>query len=181
MFPHNFIENKSQEEFTLHKNVRRNSRATLCTWCSPPPSSTSSSPFSPSSSSTPGSPSSSWSPPSSSSYSLSFWPGSDWLCRGTKCNVVQLPAVEGASATLKGLERRKVWTKIYHIYISRGGQCQAERFESRNGSWFLFEYICQAEKWIYPLCLSTDCVYQAIYVTLVDKFHFCLNFLNMLI
>ena len=117
MFPHNFIENKSQEEFANNKISRRNSRATLCTWCLPPPSSTSSSPFSPSSSSTPGSPSSSWSPPSSLSSSPSFWPGSDWLCRGTKCNVVQLPAVEGASAKLKGLERRKVWTKIYHIYL----------------------------------------------------------------
>ena len=29
-------------------------------------------------------------------------PGSDWLCKGTKCNDVQLPAAEGASVTLKG-------------------------------------------------------------------------------
>ena len=115
MFPHNFIENKSQEEFANNKISRRNSQATLCTWCLPPPSSTSSSPFSPSSSSTPGSPSSSSSPPSSSSYSLSFWPGSDWLCRGTKCNVVQLPAVEGVSARLKGLSLAMVLGSCLNI------------------------------------------------------------------
>ena len=104
---------------------RRSSQATPCTWCWPPPSSTSLFLFLPSFSSTPGGTSFQnifslhflhdglkdlqITNHSSSSYSIlysllpsSHFSGSDWLCSETKCKDVPWPAPEEGSVRRRG-------------------------------------------------------------------------------
>ena len=139
---------------------RRSSQADPCTWCWPPPSSTSLPLFLPSFSSTPGGTSFQnifslhflhdglndlqITNHSSSSYSIlysllpsSHFSGSDWLCSETKCKDVPWPAPEEGS-----VRRRGDLPKQCHPRVEDGSGCELWRPMSREEMWLSSAMSC---------------------------------------